>query len=512
MRLSNVDIRKMVAECFSRILLNEISVQDAYGRFYAKTIPQDIWNTFMSGVDKMTPFHKRVADIIAKLMSSRDVTKSEEIAKYAAAAWNKGPIVQQYLVNAVKEDFPDCKDEMIWQFLFHIVKKSRANDKERYTEEEFLDGGLVKLYDDEELLVTCTLSYTASHKYYHDSHWCTASGTDGEWDGYKMFCNYTGMYILLQFVDKRNRERSFQLQYGGWNETYNGPDLDQICNFDDEPMDIRGVYRAFGEDKVNNILHSIDIEKLKKLTTDYRNAERKYYELKTHTFNKKIRKIEFAKMTSKEFMQSLEHHMNREIAREGHSYAQLPFCSYALEQREGNHFLYNLCFTDGDDSNDPFNIFNDNDKRYLSRLSHYHTSMAYAVAILEKGEGSKYVVKTVFPMCYHSSGRESISLLSGYDMNTGKDETVYAVDISTGQLLAKFPSAFTITADTYGGYFDFGKQFYECELVLSTKDTEDEQGERRHIIAYLTPTGQLVKCDMVFRKNYGSRGWTQLGT
>ena len=238
MKLTINEIKEMVRSCLS--LLNEaVSKQDAYERFYKGKIDQELFDKLMEGTEVMTPFHKECLDLLSKGDPAYIQGFEDSICSSAAEAWNKSLKGQQFLTNVAKEK-SRCFDTPTSLLNFLAI----FNQKKYFSEVEYVDNGLVKLYESDKWLVTCTTSYAASKKYYGDSHWCTASDIGGAYDGFEMFMSYTTQArdsILLQFVDKTNRENSYQVQAGGQSS---------VCDFFDKPKRIDDVIDAMGHDWV----------------------------------------------------------------------------------------------------------------------------------------------------------------------------------------------------------------------------------------------------------------------
>ena len=291
MKLTNNDIKTMVLECIKSLtFLNEAKAIDVYTRYYADSIPKEWWDEMTKGTENITPFHRKVADSIKKYWAAcdKDSEGTKEylfnVCKLAQEAWNSSITAQQFLTNAAREDY--YKFDASWLESFLRQVKLAKN----YSENEFIDKGLFKIYEDNKLLVTCTLSYSASHRYYGDSHWCTSSDIAGEYNGFEMFKNYTveeysdsnESAILVQFVDKQNREGSYQIQ------VYS-PGLEncgQICDFADNPHDIDAVEDHFGRLRVrlagNNIKKNFS--ELSNITLQYVASEDGYYNLREYVF------------------------------------------------------------------------------------------------------------------------------------------------------------------------------------------------------------------------------------
>lgn len=241
MKLTINEIYEMTQSCVKR-LINEIKMSDAYANFYKDVIPQEIWNGVTRGAANMTPFHRAAIDLIVKeIKNGGNVGELLDFANLVGEAWNKGKTAQQFINNAMRENF--------WKFdtIPHMQAAiSNILGNTKFTENEFLDNGLYKAYEDERILVTVTLSYTASRKYYGDSHWCTASGIDGKWNGFKMFKSYAEDAILAQIVDKKDRQKSCQIAYCD-------EDISTCCDFMDNQIEPEDLYAALGEERMKKI-------------------------------------------------------------------------------------------------------------------------------------------------------------------------------------------------------------------------------------------------------------------
>lgn len=272
-----------------RISLNEIKVEDAYRRFYEGKIAPETYATIMSGTKNMTPFHKRVLDIICSYNGNMppDLNSLPTLVKQA---WNKSETAKQFLVNAVEMDAYSVKNGIsLYYFLTRFI------NMERFTEAEYYKDGLVKLFENDRLLVTATLSYAASQKYYGDSHWCTASGIDGVFDGWKMYNDYTeDEAILLQFVDKSRREHSYQAQYiVDWRNSTNGNQVmrtSQICDFEDNgasQYELEEFLTNLGVD-YNELIKTINFQELQEKADNLNKDESEYWNIRVPYYEKKM--------------------------------------------------------------------------------------------------------------------------------------------------------------------------------------------------------------------------------
>lgn len=268
----------MVSKCLNSLLTEAITAANAYETFYKDKLPEDIWNILMNGAPNMTPFHKKVAEVMVNYKEKKIkrgysenqvLFELKQLAELAEKCWNKNERTKQFLTNAARENFDRFGNRMSLMHFLGDVYNSNG-----HTENEFLANGLYTAYEDDTLLVTVTLSYTASHKYYSDSHWCTASGIDGRWDGFTMFKNYTrNGGLLVQFVDKTNRAGSFQTVMLA------DDDDETTCDFMDRPASFRDIEKKFGIQRVTEAATIIEDneDNLREKMRSYSTGEQTYY-------------------------------------------------------------------------------------------------------------------------------------------------------------------------------------------------------------------------------------------
>ena len=211
-----------------RTILNEISSNDAYGRFYKDFCTPEEWSIFMRGTDILTPVHR-----IALEAMKKEGQWDNGVASAVSNAWNNlPPEGRQYLTSLLEGMWKRTGGDITSLYIKILADKSVQ--KSYYTEDAYSKNGLVVLHETEVALVTCTTSYSAARSNYGDSHWCTSSGIDGRFDGFKMFMNYTidndDAAILVQFVDKKFRQNSIQAEY--WSPA----GLGMVCDFNDNEI------------------------------------------------------------------------------------------------------------------------------------------------------------------------------------------------------------------------------------------------------------------------------------
>ena len=290
-------LRQIIAEMAKeRKLVTEIKVADAYARFYNGKIPQDIYAALMKGTDKMTPFHKLCLDALMPYFTDESYDHeswhgqllpwAEEIGDKWSVASNDA---RQFLLRYIEARSFTDNSTLDFQRLANITNKILS--KQGHTEGSYCDRGLVKLYENDKVLVTCTTSYSASKKYYGDTHWCTASDIGGNYNGFKMFGDYTcnndyeGNMILVQFVDKANREGTIQVAFEENLCIY------QACDFFDHELDEDEVNKYLDEViGLDNLEYIIPWDELCEKTRLMYGEEYEYWEEKEITLIKKINK------------------------------------------------------------------------------------------------------------------------------------------------------------------------------------------------------------------------------
>lgn len=271
-----------------RILLKEISANDAYTRFYADKIPEEQYRKVMTGAPTMTKLHKRVLDIIA--LTGWD----EEMVTYLVKLWTTGSNdAKAYAIDMM----PDSKlsntpnsDGRSWNAVQMVNFLKRTLNMRTHTEGGFVKNGLYTILSNDDVLITCTTSYAASTKYYGDSHWCTASDLGGKFNGFKMFGDYVGLSddtyhersILVQMVDKHDRNNSIQMAVTEDDE------IDSACWFDDKPVRDDGAFdnrcglyeylKKFGFNSIKDFLSDELLSRLLQQTEKCYEEEAPYWE------------------------------------------------------------------------------------------------------------------------------------------------------------------------------------------------------------------------------------------
>jgi len=206
-----------------RVLINEITVKDAYDKFYRNRMGEEIFNTAVGGTLNMTPYHKALLDAILTAGQQQGECSPRYVAKSGSEFWiGADPNVKQVLIKAAKsgELNPQNPEEF-------ISKAMELSKNKVVTKAQVANEGLVKLFENDNIIITCTITYSASKKYFGDSHWCTASDVFGNFNGLCMFRKYTlrESSVLMQFIPKKKRVNGYQIQVMA-----NGK-VRQVCNF-----------------------------------------------------------------------------------------------------------------------------------------------------------------------------------------------------------------------------------------------------------------------------------------
>lgn len=288
MKLGLYDIKYMVSECIEKYMqLTETKAIDVYNRFYSDVLPKEWWDELTKGTENITPFHRAVANTVKQFWEGCDKHEYQkayamQVCKLAQEAWNSSETARQFLTNAAKEDYYKFQYGYIEQFLRQVKISNN------YSENEFIDKGLYKIFENQQLLVTCTLSYSASHRYYGDTHWCTASDIAGDYNGFEMFKNYTcsdysddgDSAILVQFCSKKDRANTYQVQM------YGPSSYGQICDFNDNPANFEDIENYFHKPIIKHALNNINsnFDALKQKTREYVASEDGYYNLREYVF------------------------------------------------------------------------------------------------------------------------------------------------------------------------------------------------------------------------------------
>ena len=170
-------------------VINEISADDAYVRFYS-SIPREDYDAILGGDPAPNKFMQFFLNCV------RDGYSDKEEAIQAIQAYKSADnLIRQNVKNKVDAgEYADAAD--VIGDIEYLSNGGAIVSKKKFAKE-----GYIKIKEDERWLVTSTTNYLASNHYFRTSHWCTASDREGRYDGYKMFLRY-GEYsdsVLIQF-------------------------------------------------------------------------------------------------------------------------------------------------------------------------------------------------------------------------------------------------------------------------------------------------------------------------
>ena len=248
-RITHNDILNMVNEVVNRLdyrsVLMEITSQDAYARFYQGKIPEKAYNKLMMGADQMTPLHKLAADHVVNLYANKQGRQATKLIGVVSKFWaNANNESRQYAIKVCKDEADYLKSEPN-MFLSAVTELAGMKS---HSEGSYIDRGLEVLYEDDNVRITCTKSYSSSCRHYGKSHWCTASDQFGEYDGFNMFRRYTvnDKSVLVQFFIKSDPEETCQAQVRASNGN-----LGQICDFSDYSMSTSSLSKHLDKYGVN---------------------------------------------------------------------------------------------------------------------------------------------------------------------------------------------------------------------------------------------------------------------
>ena len=282
LRFTHNDIKAMVTEAFSRLggrtLLNEISSELAYTRFYQGKLSQKAYDKLMVGAEQMTPLHKLAADHMVALYAQKNYRGVSRIAEIVSVFWNNATEEsKQYVVRVCKSDANELKSD---SYAFRNIL-SKLTGMKSHSEGSYVDRGFEILYEDENVRVTCTKSYSSSCHHYGKSHWCTASDQFGEYDGFEMFKRYTieNRSVLVQFFIKQNPSKTCQAQITLRNT------FSVICDWEDQMIrtkDLNNILEEYGIELTQLQEEYIrpELPRLFQETTEIVNDENIYYERK----------------------------------------------------------------------------------------------------------------------------------------------------------------------------------------------------------------------------------------
>ena len=267
-------------------ILNEISSDDVFNKFYNEKIEKDLFDEIMSGQAKLTPFHRICLDYASneKVDKEKPYIIADKISKiWPTASQEK----KQYLIQMAS----DGEIQPNFESIISAIKE--VDDMKYHTEAQMSAEGLITIYEDETSLATCTTTYASSTRKYSDSNWCTASDLNGRISGYDAFLDYIsdgmGSYkdlvsgkvkdfqangVLIQLVSKNHREDSMQICV--CNE---GRTIEEACDWEDghiSEYEVETKWDSFSQKPFKDLLRGINFEMLIEKTIENGEEEFKY--------------------------------------------------------------------------------------------------------------------------------------------------------------------------------------------------------------------------------------------
>lgn len=264
-------------------VLNEISAEDAYKKFYSD-MPKDEYSNLVSLYGKFDNIMKALLNSIKAKNNTFDDALNF-IKKYKSIDNNVRIKFLQNFKNGSYEDIDD---------MINGLSEIETNGAD--TLKTIQNMGLVTLLDDENYRLTCTTTYESSHHFYGNSSWCTASDRFGRYDGWIYFLSYlfdesTGYIeseydlltpieisaVLIQYTDKK-ANKIYQVQM------YSSGEIGQACDFKDNSIDL----------VLPNDINDLIVSKLPELIKRQRESFKREYEYqktKDEYVNKKRERI-----------------------------------------------------------------------------------------------------------------------------------------------------------------------------------------------------------------------------
>lgn len=161
-------------------VLNEISAEEAYAKYYSD-IPKDVFDGLLEIYGgKFDALFKFVLKSINDYITPSMIDDAKLFLKKYKGVGNNTRI--EFLKRFKNGDYEDLVDAM--QGLQEIEKEGVSTVKSRQ------DEGYIELYNDDNYLLTATLTYEANQHFYGNSKWCTSSDRFGKRDGWFYFLSY----------------------------------------------------------------------------------------------------------------------------------------------------------------------------------------------------------------------------------------------------------------------------------------------------------------------------------
>ena len=248
-------------------VLNEISAEDAYNKFYSD-MPKDEYSNLVSLYGKFDNIMKALLNSIKAKNNTFDDALNF-IKKYKSIDNNVRIKFLQNFKNGSYEDIDD---------MINGLSEIETNGAD--TLKTIQNMGLITLLDDDNFRITCTTTYESSHHFYGNSSWCTASDRFGRYDGWIYFLSYlfdeSTSYIeseyelltpieisavLIQYTDKK-ANKIYQIQM------YSSGEIGQVCDFKDNSIDL----------VLPNDINDLIVSKLPELIKQQRESFKREYE------------------------------------------------------------------------------------------------------------------------------------------------------------------------------------------------------------------------------------------
>lgn len=228
-------------------VLNEISAEDAYTKFY-NVLPKSDFDKLVSTYGgKFDNLIKAILNSIKEYVS--DGKDPQEMFSKAYTFINDYKSAPNEIRIAFNKNFKNGDYE---DFIDMCQGLSELKESGVDTLKSIQNLGLITLLDDDNYRLTCTTTYEASHHFYGKSSWCTASDRLGQYDGWEYFITYIfdieadiiedvyenlltkhePVACLVQFTNKKDN-KTYQMQVFG-SDGMPG----QICDFEDNSCDI----------------------------------------------------------------------------------------------------------------------------------------------------------------------------------------------------------------------------------------------------------------------------------
>lgn len=319
-------------------VLNEISAEDAYVKFYSD-IPKKIFDELLTMYGGKFDFlFKFVVNNLKESPVGSNFSYAKSFLQLYKTIENN---VRITFLNRLKNgEYEDLVDAI--QGIKDIQEQGVSTVKTRQKE------GYVEIYNDDNYLLTATLTYESSQHFYGKSKWCTASDRFGRYDGWYYFLSYifqldcvrtdnvynnlgTDKYplecILVQFTDK-TKDETYQAQVGK-----NGH-IGQVCDFEDESVDTQEFEEQIFPKNVREVLNR-EIPKLMDM-------EKKYFEIEYKYQTSKNEYVEKKRRLNEERNRILRRKLMAELAEEGTK--KLKFIKTKYDSVVNSNLIYNKDF------------------------------------------------------------------------------------------------------------------------------------------------------------------------